>query len=723
MEKTRKEKMNEFLEEYKNSDKIIYSMLEDYGIPKEIDNKFYNDSMHYGVWEDFRTACYEKGILYYRNENFQSFETTSKQPDSERMDTIKVYVNLIGDNIEAFLEDLIDFYKKEDIVTYSKISTKARADSLTIRLYNREDIEKVTKFVNEYEDQSLFGEINPFIFKNGNVGYLKDCELSGNRGISLIINYIKNRDDVEFNIDSIVDFMKKNSEEIKEEMYGDFDFDMHNRQYATEIIDDLYQSILLGFEGRDDINEFMQMVEKQDEKNGFFFYKNDYIDLKYVNGFDEKGYDINGFNRLGYNRYGYDKHGYNRKGVAIIVGLDGYDIDGYNREGYNEEGYNRNGYTEYGFDKNGINKETGTKYDKNGFDSKGIHRDTKQKFNQDGLDRDGLTDYIYGYDKWDRFLGRNREKILELFGINVEQVLSHNFDEEGYNEYGFDEYGYNRDGYDIYGYNRDGYDVEGYDENGFNEYDYDRDGYDKYGYNEDYYNKKGFGHYGGIHKDTGTKYDKEGYDKDGFNEEGYNRLGKTIEDYNDIGFDNYGFNKEGFDVNGYDREGFNKNGFNREGIHKITGTKYDEEGYDKYQFDSNGINKYTKTKMNKLGFNKEGINIKTLNKYNKKYEDIDGYNIKGYNKKGYDREGFDKEGYNILGYDKDGYDRFGYDKEGYNIEGYDRQGILKENNEKIREIAKLSQTSKKLDKKIEEAEMLKLEYEKINQKDKFKKLE
>jgi len=45
----------------------------------------------------------------------------------------------------------------------------------------------------------------------------------------------------------------------------------------------------------------------------------------------------------------------------------------------------------FGFNKLGINKDTGTKYDKEGCDKEGINKDTGTKYNKEGYDKEGYN--------------------------------------------------------------------------------------------------------------------------------------------------------------------------------------------------------------------------------------------------------------------------------------------------------------------------------------------
>lgn len=123
-----------------------------------------------------------------------------------------------------------------------------------------------------------------------------------------------------------------------------------------------------------------------------------------------------------------------------------------------------------------INKNTGTRYDKNGFDVTGIHKDTLTGYDQEGYDNSG-------------------------------------FDKDGYDRYGFDKKRIHRD-------TLTEYDPDGYD--GW--WGLDKDGYNGEGYNREGINRAGFDKKG-IHKDTLTEYDTDGFDKNGYDKEGYNRKG------------------------------------------------------------------------------------------------------------------------------------------------------------------------------------------------------
>ena len=189
-----------------------------------------------------------------------------------------------------------------------------------------------------------------------------------------------------------------------------------------------------------------------------------------------------------------------------------------------------------------INKNTGTKYDKNGFDVEGIHKDTLTEYDPDG------------YDNWSRDKNGYDRNGFDVTGIHKDTLAE--YDPDGYDMWGEDREGFDRNGFDREGIHKDTkdeYDPEGFDKDGYDKEEFDRDGFDKFGYNREGFNKEGYNRKGynkeginragfdkkGIHKDTLTEYDTDGYDKDGYDKEGYNiegidRTGKNREERNKI---------------------------------------------------------------------------------------------------------------------------------------------------------------------------------------------
>ena len=68
----------------------------------------------------------------------------------------------------------------ENIITQSKIAKEMRNDVLVVRVSTMEEAEKVSKFVNSLDYNSLVS-YNPYILNNGKVGMTYDGTLSYNK--------------------------------------------------------------------------------------------------------------------------------------------------------------------------------------------------------------------------------------------------------------------------------------------------------------------------------------------------------------------------------------------------------------------------------------------------------------------------------------------------------------------------------------------------------------
>jgi len=101
---------------------------------------------------------------------------------------IKIYVPLKKENIESSVQKIFDFIEKNDIVHCSKLAKHTRIDDLVIRVYEKEDAEKIIKFINEDKDlTNNMYDANPFVINEGKIGITMDRMLSFNDILSKYI--------------------------------------------------------------------------------------------------------------------------------------------------------------------------------------------------------------------------------------------------------------------------------------------------------------------------------------------------------------------------------------------------------------------------------------------------------------------------------------------------------------------------------------------------------
>jgi len=106
---------------------------------------------------------------------------------------IKIYVPLKKRNIEKNIKKIFDFITTNNIEHCSKLAKNIRTDNLVIRVYDKEDADKIINFINN--DLELNDDMynpNPFTINEGKIGLAMDRILSYNTILSKYIEeYIK----------------------------------------------------------------------------------------------------------------------------------------------------------------------------------------------------------------------------------------------------------------------------------------------------------------------------------------------------------------------------------------------------------------------------------------------------------------------------------------------------------------------------------------------------
>ena len=108
------------------------------------------------------------------------------------MNPIKIYIPLKYENIESSVQRIFTFINSNNIEHCSKLSRQVRVDDLVIRVYNKNDADKIIEFVNNDEELSnnMYNP-NAFCINEGKVGLTMDRNLSYNETLSqYICDYI-----------------------------------------------------------------------------------------------------------------------------------------------------------------------------------------------------------------------------------------------------------------------------------------------------------------------------------------------------------------------------------------------------------------------------------------------------------------------------------------------------------------------------------------------------
>ena len=130
---------------------------------------------------------------YYRDDNsvntfsngyFWVIENRGNYKDREFYrelgNCIKLYVAVDPLTIKNVSLMIFDFMIKENIINQSKISRDMRNDALVLRVRNKNDADKIIKFINENIKYNSSIKPNPFIYSVGNVSITLDGTLSYN---------------------------------------------------------------------------------------------------------------------------------------------------------------------------------------------------------------------------------------------------------------------------------------------------------------------------------------------------------------------------------------------------------------------------------------------------------------------------------------------------------------------------------------------------------------
>ena len=101
----------------------------------------------------------------------------------------KLYLSFLGDKMYNAVNLIFDFIEKNDIEHYSKVADIVRADSIVLRITNKDDMKKVVNFINSNSFLTQNArKTNPFLMRNGVVGFAYDDTESFNSFTTQILD-------------------------------------------------------------------------------------------------------------------------------------------------------------------------------------------------------------------------------------------------------------------------------------------------------------------------------------------------------------------------------------------------------------------------------------------------------------------------------------------------------------------------------------------------------
>ena len=194
-----------------------YDEMEDFirqlGIAaKQLGDKFSKDTVYYHMTRGLIADEYKKSIKsyfpewekYFKNKGninvlnpswwkyFCVFENV-KDSYYKSSNPIKMYISVDSTHIKKAAIELFSFLAKEDIHHDSKIGSEIRTDNIVIRVFNKNDAEKIANFIkNNRHIKAGRLNLNPFCFQNNGIGYAIDGNLSYNMVVSnYLCDYVK----------------------------------------------------------------------------------------------------------------------------------------------------------------------------------------------------------------------------------------------------------------------------------------------------------------------------------------------------------------------------------------------------------------------------------------------------------------------------------------------------------------------------------------------------
>jgi len=176
----------------KIDERQIYVQLINHGIP-EIERR-QNVS---GVFRELQLLnLYNEKMDVFVASNWKYFlQFVSKNVrKSYHLNPIKIYIPLKYENMEKSVQRIFAFINKNNIEHCSKLASEVRVDDLVIRVYSKEDADKIINYINSDEEltKNMYNP-NPFSIETGKVGLTMDRILSYNSTLAKYINSYINK--------------------------------------------------------------------------------------------------------------------------------------------------------------------------------------------------------------------------------------------------------------------------------------------------------------------------------------------------------------------------------------------------------------------------------------------------------------------------------------------------------------------------------------------------
>lgn len=211
----REERINKFLKLIKEKSKkqiITGSSVYDELIKFEIPEKNIKKVEHlYVNWINrYKNSFNTTAFMDERNSYFCYIMTPSiKYGHGPIEEPIKLYLSFPEEYLNEAVNQIMDFLDRERIVHQSKVASMIRADNVVIRIYQKDDVEKVIQFINNNEFiKKGHQKVNPFCITTGVIGLAMDNYNSYNFMVSFLISKYINE--------------KKEQNKLEEVIYEDF---------------------------------------------------------------------------------------------------------------------------------------------------------------------------------------------------------------------------------------------------------------------------------------------------------------------------------------------------------------------------------------------------------------------------------------------------------------------------------------------------------------------
>lgn len=134
----------------------------------------------------------DKAVSFtFGNGYFWAIENRNNKDDKSFYDelenSIKLYIAVEPENLYQISSALFDFMFKENITMQSKVAKEMRSDVLVCRVFKKEDVNKINKFLNEDLNYKSNIKPNPFILSDRNISLALDGHLSYNMVLATFI--------------------------------------------------------------------------------------------------------------------------------------------------------------------------------------------------------------------------------------------------------------------------------------------------------------------------------------------------------------------------------------------------------------------------------------------------------------------------------------------------------------------------------------------------------